>query len=56
MLKKRYNKSFKRYIMSFKRHIMMFKRELFIVLLSFPLNIGKEICYFWLCFCSAFIV
>ena len=35
MLKKRYNNSFKRYI-------MLFKRDLFIVLISFLLNIGKE--------------
>ena len=49
MLKKRYNKSF-------KRHTMLFKRDLFIVLISFLLNIGKEMCYFCFCYCSVFIV
>ena len=35
MLKKRYNKIF-------KRHTMLFKRDLFIVKISFLLNIVKE--------------
>ena len=40
MLKKRLNKSF-------KQHTMLFKRYLFIVLISFLLNIGKEMCLFF---------
>ena len=47
MLKKRYNKSF-------KRHIMLFKRDLFIVLISFLLNIGREMCYFCFLFLFCF--
>ena len=34
---------------------MLFKRYLFIVLISFLQNIGKEMCYFCFSFCSVFI-
>ena len=49
MLKKPYTKSF-------KRHTMLFKRSLSIVLISYLLNIGKEMCYFCFCYRSVFIV